>query len=139
MGRLCIRGQKSNKNAQTRQVGADDPLSLAREELRCLFGVISHYQIGTRPPYRDQSFHHGPVVVKEPFFAGKFQHRILARHVVRSDWHVELTAHLADDVKARKCWLDHHDVRTLFHVEGHFTYRLTDVRHVHLVAAAVAE
>jgi hypothetical protein len=51
-GKLMYRRAKVNKKAQTRPVGADDPLSLARQELRCLLGVIGHDQVGTRPPYR---------------------------------------------------------------------------------------
>src|SRR5208283_2543261 len=115
MGRLCIRGQKSTKNPRRARSATHGPLSLAREELRCLFGVITHDKIGTRPPYRCKSFHHRSVVVKETFLASELEHRILARHVVCGDWHVEFTAHLAYDVKAGQCGLDHDDVRPFFH------------------------
>jgi len=43
-----------------------------REQVRGLFGVITHDQIGACPTHRKQSFHHGPFVVKEALLGGCF-------------------------------------------------------------------
>ena len=86
-----------------------------------------------------QRLEHDAVVVDPALLGGGLQHRVLARDVVGGDRHVELAAHLGDDVQVGEGRLHHHDVGALLDVERDLAHRLAHVGRIHLVAGAIAE
>ena len=74
----------------------------------------------------------------QPLLGSRLDHRVLARHVVRRDRHVDLGAHCSDDVEVGERRLHHHHVGALGDVEAHLLERLAAVAPVLLVALAIA-
>ncbi len=101
-------------------------------------GEVRQHEVRARPLDRGDLLEGHGRPVDPAALGGGLDHRVLARHVVGGDGHVDGGPHLGQHVEVGERRLDHDHVGALGHVEGDLGQRLAPVAVVLLVALAVA-
>src|SRR5439155_18989653 len=87
--------------------------SMLVEQLARVRRVIADDDVRAGAADAEQGLHHDAILVDPTVGRSRLDHRVLARHGVRGDRHVDLVADRADDVEVCECRLDHDDVGAL--------------------------
>ena len=103
-----------------------------------LSGEVGEHEIGARAFDGVEMLERDGRAVEPSVGRRRLDHRVLTRHVIGGDRHVELGAHARDDIEVRQRRLDHDDVRAFGDVEPHLFDRLSGIADVLLVSLAIA-
>jgi len=101
--------------------------------------MIRQDEVGTGAANAGEDFHRHALLVDHAGRGRRFDHRVLAAHVVGADGQRRRLAHAAQDVEIRERGLDHQHVGALVLVQRGLAQPLARVGRIHLVRRAIAE